>query len=658
MWCRPWRGGCWLNAVVIIGEGKLADRVYTLLTEDEEVPVIRRLDFDETILEGELILLLSDEDSTSMRRESGKILWRRGIPWLCAFVSMGEGVVGPLNLPGQAGCFQCAQTRTTLAGSNREEADEMLMKLLSPDYIPSYDSEISPAGFRYMAQIISAEAIKVLRGERANVEGQLYLIDFRRLSSTIHYVLPDGNCSVCGQLPNDSSDAAVISLGRRPKLGDRYRTRSMSDLGKVLCKDYLDPRIGLVNDKRLDLASAFAGAAVNLPLGLYEEVTGGRSHTYADSELTAILEGLERYCGSAPRGRRIVVCDSYARLKDRAMDPSTAGFHAKEQYEHPDFPFTSFDPDSPMEWVWGYSFLQERPILVPRLLAYYSLGHVQGFVYETSNGCAVGGSLEEAILHGIFEVVERDSFLMTWYGRLAVPRLDPYSSEDSELSMMVYRFQAVTGYEVHLYNTTTDNGIPSLWALAKGGTGHRVNLVCAAGAHLDPVRAAKGAIHELAGIIPMVELRWHERKSEALSMLDDSFLVQRMDDHALLYSLPQAEGRLRFLLDDQRPAGTFDEQFLPVPDTDDLSEDLKRVIQQFRNLQLDVIVVDQSPSETLRNGLHCVKVLIPGMLPMTFGHHLRRLEGLSRVLEMPMKLGYTDRKLTSQELNPYPHPFP
>ena len=76
---------------------------------------------------------------------------------------------------------------------------------------------------------------------------------------------------------------------------------------------------------------------------------------------------------------------------------------------------------TPMDWVWGYSFLQERPILVPELLAYYSLSCGEGFVYETSNGCALGGSLEEAIFHAIMEVVERDSFLLTWYARLPSP---------------------------------------------------------------------------------------------------------------------------------------------------------------------------------------------------------------------------------------------
>jgi ribosomal protein S12 methylthiotransferase accessory factor len=432
----------------------------------------------------------------------------------------------------------------------------------------------------------------------------------------------------------------------------------MSDLREILFKDYWDSRTGIMNDKYTDLVSAFAGVAANVPLVLHNEVTGGRSHSYADSELTAILEGLERYCGFAPRRKRTVVFDSYSRLHTTALDPYKVGFHAKEMFEQPDFPFTPFDPDSPIEWVWGYSFLQQRPILVPGLLAYYSQGYGGGFAYEISNGCAIGGSLEEAILHGIFEVIERDSFLMTWYARLRVPRLEHRSSGDRELSLMFHRLTAVTGYQVYLYNTTMENGIPSIWALAKGGSEHRVNLICAAGAHLDPIRAAKSALFELAGMIPTAEQRWRERSEEAKSMFEDSFLVQQMEDHSLLYSLPQAEERLQFLLDDRRSVHTFDEAFPSMSAHEDLTDDLKQVIQVFRGLQMDIIVIDQSSSETLRNGLRCVKVLIPGMLPMTFGHHLRRVTGLDRILEVPMKLRYVDRRLTLEELNPYPHPFP
>jgi ribosomal protein S12 methylthiotransferase accessory factor len=620
--------------------------------------LVRRKDFSEDIPDVDLVLVLQEEDNSSYYFEAEKMLRPRGITWLCAYVSLGEGIIGPMIVPGRTGCFQCAEARLSLAGSNRKEVEEMLMKLVTEDYVPQYTTEISPAAASYMAHIISAESDKVLRGDRASTEEHLYLINLSNLSSTIHYVLPMGTCSVCGQLRDDSGELAKITLQKCLKQSNSYRCRLMSDLKEVLYRDYWDSRTGIFNDKKWSLASVFASAAINLPLGFHDEITGGRSHSYVDSELGGILEGLERYCGVTPRGKQTIVQGSYSQLKASALDPSTVGLHAEEQFEQPDFPFIQYDPESPIEWVWGYSFLEEHPILVPNQLAYYSLGDGGGFVYENSNGCAVGGSLEEAILYGIFEVVERDSFLLTWYARLQVPRLDYSSSGDSELILMIQRLKAVTGYEVSLYNTTMENGIPSIWALAKGTAEHSVNLICSAGAHLDPIRAAKSAIHELAGMIPMAEGRWKERRLEAEAMLDNSFLVQQMEDHSLLYSLPQAEERLHFLLAEQNPVRTFAEEFHSLPWQEDLTEDLKQILQVFHSFQMDVIVVDQSSSETLRNGLHCVKVLIPGMLPMTFGHHLTRLIGLNRVLDVPMKLGYANHRLTWQELNPYPHPFP
>ncbi|WP_175482454.1 YcaO-like family protein, partial [Thermoflavimicrobium dichotomicum] len=138
----------------------------------------------------------------------------------------------------------------------------------------------------------------------------------------------------------------------------------------------------------------------------------------------------------------------------------------------------------------------------------------------------------------------------------------------------------------------------------------------------------------------------------------DPFLVQQMEDHSMLYSLPQAEERLQFLLDENRPLRTFDEEFKRKARHADLTDDLKDILQVFRRLNLDVIVVDQTTPEIMRNGLHCVKVLIPGMLPMTFGHHLTRVTGIERVLRVPVELGYAKQPLTLEQLNPHPHPFP
>ncbi len=85
----------------------------------------------------------------------------------------------------------------------------------------------------------------------------------------------------------------------------------------------------------------------------------------------------------------------------------------------------------------------------------------------------------------------------------------------------------------------------------------------------------------------------------------------------MLYSLPEAEERLSFLLDEGRPLRTFEQEFKQQARHPDLTDNLKDILQVFCRLNLDVIVVDQTTPEIRRNGLQCVKALIPGMLPIS-----------------------------------------
>ncbi|NGQ93611.1 TOMM precursor leader peptide-binding protein [Brevibacillus sp. SYP-B805] len=643
--------------VVVVGEGQLADFVAGELSA--QVQVVRQADWQAGVPEAaDLALVLHDSWHPSVHHEAEKALQPAGIPWLRGFVSFGEGVVGPLVRPGTPGCSQCADLRQLKAGRDRKEMWELQQGLAAHGGKPR-DAWASRTGVLQVAHLLAAEVRRVLQGSQAHTEGRVFLINLKTLRSSRHFILPDPLCSVCGQVPDDSASAARIALNPSPKVSaDSYRCRPMDDLKEVLVKDYLDFRTGFLNGKMRDLVSPFADLSVNLPLFSGDESTAGRTHSYAESELTAILEGLERYCGMAPRGKRTVIHDSYRNLADQALDPVVVGLHTAEQYARPGFPFKPFDPDQPIDWVWGYSFLQERPLLVPELLAYYSLGCGEGFVYETSNGCALGGSLEEAIFYGILEVVERDAFLMTWYAKLPLPRLDPYSVNDRELRLMLERLQAVAGFEVYLFNATMEHGIPSVWTLAKNRKQQGVNLICAAGAHPDPIRAVKSSIHEVASMLLTLDGKLEAHREEYVRMLHDPYLVQKMEDHSMLYSLPEAEERLHFLLDENRPLRTFDEEYRQPARHADLTDDLREILQAFRRLNLDVIVVDQTTPEILRNGLHCVKVLIPGMLPMTFGYHLSRVTGLERVLRVPVELGYAKQPLTLEQLNPHPHPFP
>ncbi|UVI33399.1 TOMM precursor leader peptide-binding protein [Paenibacillus spongiae] len=645
--------------VTVIGEGQLAELVSKQLSADNRYRLVRqkKIEFGEAAA-GDLALVLNDAWAPSVHLAAEDRFRQSGTPWLRGFVAFGEGIVGPLVRPEGQGCSHCADTRFLLAGSDRRETWDLQQKLALHGGI-ARDAWASRTGLLQVARLVEAEAVKLLEGLQPMTEGRMFLINLRTMNSSSHFFLPDPLCPICGRLPEDDAETARIALQPSPKISaESYRSRSMDELKNVLAQDYLDARTGFLNGKMVDLISPFADASINLPLFGGDEACAGRTHSYADSEMTAILEGLERYCGLSPHGKRTAVHDSYHNVRSQALDPLRVGIHAKEQYERSDFPFKPFDPERPIDWVWGYSFLQQRPILVPELLAYYSSGCGHGFVYETSNGCALGGSLEEAIFYGMLEVVERDSFLMTWYARLPLPRLDLRSVQDRELRWMTDRLEAVAGYDVHLYKSTMEHGIPSVWALAKNRKELGVNLICAAGAHPDPIRAAKSAIHEVAGMLLTLSEKFEENRQQYERMLHDPYQVVQMEDHSMLYGLKQSEGRLDFLLNDDRPMQTFAEAFEPRGWNVDLTDDLKAMLHVFRQLNLEVIVVDQTTPETRRNGLHCVKVLIPGMLPMTFGQHLIRLTGLDRVLRVPAELSYSREPLTPEQLNPYPHPFP
>lgn len=643
--------------IAVIGDGRLAELASRELSALYRIERLADLKSGAP-KEADFALVLDDAWHPSVHLEAEEVFRTAGIPWLRGFVAFGEGVVGPLVSPGLPGCSQCADTRRLLAGRDRKEMWMLRQRLEQAGGVTS-DAWASRTALLQMAHLLAAEAGRVLKGDRARSEERMIFMDMKTLKCSGHFVLPDPLCPVCGRLPDDSPEAARITLRSSPKISETsYRSRSLDDLKAVLADDYLDYKTGFLNGKMLDLVSPFADVSVNLPLFNQDEATAGRTHSYSDSEMAAILEGLERYCGVAPRGKRTVIRDSYRHVADRALDPVTVGLYAKDQYEKPGFPFEPFDPDLPIEWVWGYSFLRESPILVPQLLAYYSSSCDRGFVYETSNGCALGGSMEEAIFYGMMEVVERDSFLLTWYARLPLPRLDPRSANDRELELMLKRLQTVAGFETHLYNATMENGIPSIWALAKNKRSKGINLICAAGAHPDPVRAAKGAVHELSGMMLTLNDKFAANREEYERMLRDPSLVREMEDHSMLYGLPEAEERLQFLLAKNRPIRAFEDEFKPRKNHRDLTDDLKEAILAFRRLGLDVIVVDQTTPELKRNELYCVKVLIPGMLPMTFGYHLTRLTGLKRVLDVPAKLGYAKRPLLEHELNPHPHPFP
>ena len=191
------------------------------------------------------------------------------------------------------------------------------------------------------------------------------------------------------------------------------------------------------------------------------------------SKAVSVLEVIERYAGLRPRGKRTMVRASYHQLVhqvEQVLDPKTLGLHNQEQYNqnHSCRQMVPYHHDLMCHWVWGYSFQNQSPMLVPEHCAYYSVPASEEnpvFSYDVSNGCALGNCLEEAIFHGILEVVERDAFLLTWYAQLKVPRLDLLSVTDPTIRLLIEHLEYHSGYTIHILNITLDHVIPCLCLL-------------------------------------------------------------------------------------------------------------------------------------------------------------------------------------------------
>lgn len=577
----------------------------------------------------------------------------RGEPWLPVWTELDRVVIGPLVRPGERGCVWCVQTWRSSAPERAPWTGELRK-----------DERVASRPSAWLSGF-AAEAVCDLL-HRGVARDCCWYLDLRDLSLTRHAFLPDPLCAVCGALPEDTAARATIVPLPRPK--PRLRASRIRELSESrLTELYVDAETGVVAPPRGLRDSMFPlTEAVLTEYGYRGEAGFGRTRDFASCRATAVAEALERLGGQWPWGKRTTVRGSYAELAGDALDPRSLGLFPPERYLEPDCPYQPFTKDAVVSWVWAYSFAQARPVLVPQTHAYYRTPWRPGartdkpFTFEISNGCALGGCVEEAILHGILEVVERDAFLMTWYARMPVPEVDLAGAPDPRIGLVVERIER-TGYRVRVFDITLTEGIRAFWVLAQDTTGDdtRPRVVCTSGSALDPVAAVLTALGELAPIIEQERARYPAEAERARRMAADPDLVRVMTDHSVCSATPEAFDRFSFLLSGGRAIG-WDEVLgrSPWPFHADLREDLAEAVDRMLAGGMDVVVVDQTSPLHEAGGLHCVKVIAPGALSMTFGHRNRRTTGLPRLREVPHRLGYAPRPLADADINPHPHPFP
>jgi ribosomal protein S12 methylthiotransferase accessory factor len=121
------------------------------------------------------------------------------------------------------------------------------------------------------------------------------------------------------------------------------------------------------------------------------------------------------------------------------------------------------------------------------------------YLIEEYNGPAAGNCLEEAILQGLGEVVERHVGSVISHVRLPTPVIDPDSVTDPAARELLEKFKK-NGIVLHLRDFSMDTGIPTVAALAYDPSTfpQESEIVFAAGTTTDPTKSLVRALTEVA----------------------------------------------------------------------------------------------------------------------------------------------------------------
>ncbi|MEQ8756399.1 MAG: TOMM precursor leader peptide-binding protein [Coleofasciculus sp. G1-WW12-02] len=370
--------------------------------------------------------------------------------------------------------------------------------------------------------------------------------------------------------------------------------------------------------------------------------SSGKGKTDSQSRASGLCEAVERYSGilqgDEPRKRATL-----AELGDLAFHPERCLCFSEAQYANRDtlneqatvahdwIP-QRFDPSQAIDWTPMWSLTQQTHKYVPTAMCYYHypLPPNHRFCRGDSNGNAAGNTLEEAILQGFLELVERDSVALWWYNRLKRPGVD-LSSFDEPYFLELQQFYRENDRDLWVLDLTADLGIPAFVGVSNRKTGSSERLILGFGAHLDPRIAILRALTEVNQIgWELDKVPDENLKGEASNWL----LNAKLADHP--YLVPDAKQPLKTAQD------------YPKRWSDDIYAEVLACVEIAQQAGLETLVLDQTRPDI---GLNVVKVIVPEM------RHFWSRFGAGRLYDVPVKLGWRDEPLTEDQMNPTPMPF-
>lgn len=575
--------------------------------------------------------------------------------WLLVKPLGTQPFLGPIFVPPSTGCWQCLAYRY-----RQNQPVRTLIEQRTGRTVP-LTQPLSPAALQLMVGYTLETILQWLTHPSDHpLINTLVTLDLHTLTLDKHHLTKRPQCPVCGNVELQSQQMLQpITLSPCPKRSTRdggYRCRS-PEVTLAHYRSQIDPLLGSVRElERISSQdeplihnySAFHWFphmemnSATLPENLFVNRSGGKGKTAAQAQASGLCEALERYSGCC-HGDELFKFASYSNLGELAIDPNQCLLFSESQYQQrqqwnrvcprPQRVPEPFDPNVEIGWSPIWSLTHEVFKYLPTSYCFYGFTDSNAtFCYTDSNGCAAGNTLEEAILQGFLELVERDCAAIWWYNQLSRPQvnlssfIDPYFQEIEEFYHSIHR-------DLWVIDITHDLEIPTFVAVSKPETGDPADgaIAFGFGCHLDATIAIARALTEVNQVRAALHLGRNNRGGLKNRPIPVEWFSKTFEDLPYLAPNPELS---------PRTAGDYLQHF-----TSDIYEDIMLCRSMVESRGMEMLVLNQTRPDI---GLAVVKVIVPGL------RHFWKRWAPGRLYTVPVTLGWlADAKFEAQ-LNPLP----
>jgi ribosomal protein S12 methylthiotransferase accessory factor len=363
------------------------------------------------------------------------------------------------------------------------------------------------------------------------------------------------------------------------------------------------------------------------------------------ARLLAYAEALERYSACMFDERQFIWA-SANELGGHALDLQYFPCCSKTELSHPKCSLVPPDRGAPIRWVRALSLSTGDLTYVPAIVTYLYCDYktpAERFWLPISTGCAAHTSYAWALTKAILEVVERDAISILWLQKLALPRVTVDEVNETLKPPWDEYMRCSLDLEYHVFDATTDLGFPTAYAVQTSAADPRLRTLVACSTDFNMAAAIAKTFFDLASVrIALNRQRsipdnWDDYRH----ILDGATFMARSEQREAFNCLLNSP--------DTRKVSTA-----PSFDAVEDSTALRIALTKLKNKGLDCYAVDLTTDEARRVGFRIVRVIIPGLQPLSFNYRARYL-GHRRLYEAPSSMGY--RVHGEEELNAWPQPF-